>query len=42
MSHSTGPFATVEHVLGGPDESTSGGIESSETLVAHAKKAVKG
>ena len=31
--HSTGPFATEEHVLGGPDESTSGGTETSETVV---------
>ena len=33
MSHSTGPFATEEHALGGSDESTSGGTESSETVV---------
>ncbi len=33
MPHSTGPFATEEHALGGSDESTSGGTESSETLV---------
>ncbi len=33
MPHSTGPFATEEHALGGPDTSTSGGTESSETLV---------
>ncbi len=33
MPHNTGPFATEEHALGGSDSATSGGTESSETLV---------